>query len=613
MGRSLTAAWKLRSPQPTSRAPSRGVAAFPRRPIPFLWHYVKRRPVLHFTALAAVLGAATAACTAQFGLKLIVDAMAQGAENITAVWWALAVFVGLLAGESVLWRSGSWLGYRAMLADKAEARLDLFDHLGGHSSRYFTDGMSGALASRVSSTGDSVQQVMSIVLFNIAPVCADFCAALVILTTVEWHLATALAVFVLLAVGTLALLGRRGTLRHRAYADRAAEVGGALVDVVSNIWTVKAFSAHSRERRGFAQLLQTETTAHRDSLIYIERMRVLHDLSLWLMAGAMLIWSLSLWRHGRISPGDVILTVAVAFRILHGSRDLAFAAVNATQFVSRIADAIQVIGEDHKVVDGPGARQLQRPGGSIAFERVDFSYPSGQVVFRGFSLRIERGQHVGLVGPSGAGKSTLIGLVQRLFDIDSGRLLIDDQDIRTMTQDSLRSATAVVPQEVALFHRSVLESVLENIRYARPEAGDDAVFAAAKAARCDAFIRALPQGYGTIVGERGAKLSGGQRQRLGIARALLKDAPIIVLDEATSALDTAAEIEIQRALDALMLGRTVLAIAHRLSTVARFDRLVVLQDGRIVEDGTPAELRRRRGFFDRMCRLQEGDPVRLAS
>src|SRR5438132_460111 len=609
MGRSLTAAWNFRRPQPTSRAPLRGVAAFPRRPIAFLWHYVRRRPLVHFTALAAVLGAASAACVAQYGLKLMVDAMAQGAEQMTAVWWALAVFLGLLAGESLLWRAGSWLGHRAMLADKAEARLDLFDHLGGHSSRYFTDVMSGSLASRVSSTGDSVQQVLSIVLFNIAPVCADFCAALAILATVEWRLVTALALFVLLAVGTLALLGQRGTPRHRAYADRAAEVGGALVDVVSNIWAVKAFSAHSRERRGFDQLLQTETTAHRDSLMYIERIRVLHDLSLWSMAGAMLIWSLSLWRQGRISPGDVILTVAVAFRILHGSRDLAFAAVNATQFVSRIADAIQVIGEDHKVVDGPGARQLLRPGGSIAFEDVDFSYPSGQAVFRHFNLRIARGQHVGLVGPSGAGKSTLISLVQRLFEIDGGRLLIDNHDIRTMTQDSLRSAIAVVPQEVSLFHRSVLE----NIRYARPEAGDNAVFAAAKAARCDAFIRALPQGYATVVGERGAKLSGGQRQRLGIARAILKDAPICVLDEATSSLDTEVEIEIQRALQALMRGRTVLAIAHRLSTVANFDRVVVLQEGRIVEEGAPAELRHRRGLFDRMCRLQEGDPLRLAS
>src|SRR6516162_439330 len=499
--------------------------------------------------------------------------MAQGTDHLASAWRALGVFAGLLAGESMFWRFGSWLGYRAMFVDKAEAKLDLFDHLGGHSSRYFSDLLSGSLANRISSTGDAVQQTLSIVLFNIAPVCADFCAALVILAAVGWRLVVALGLFVLVAAGTLAILGQHGTARHRAYADRAAEVGGALVDVVSNIWAVKAFSAHSRERRRFAQLLNTEATAHRSSLIYIERMRVMHDLALWLMAGGMLIWSLHLWSKGSISPGDVILTVAIAFRILQGSRDLAFAAVNASQFVSRIVEAIRVIGEDHNVVDGPGARHLVRRGGSIAFENVDFSYPGGGEVFRGFTLRIERGQRVGLVGQSGAGKSTVISLVQRLFDIDGGRLLIDGQDVRTMTQDSLRAAIAVVPQDVSLFHRSVLE----NIRYARPDATNDEVMAAAKAARCDDFIRALPEGYGTIVGERGMKLSGGQRQRLGIARALLKDAPIVVLDEATSSLDSASELEIQRALEVLMRGRTVLAIAHRLSTVTKFDRIVVLQ------------------------------------
>jgi ATP-binding cassette subfamily B protein len=310
--------------------------------------------------------------------------------------------------------------------------------------------------------------------------------------------------------------------------------------------------------------------------------------------------------QGRISPGNVILTVAVALRILQGSRDLAFAAVNASQYISRIAAAIQAIG---KVVDGPGARPLVHRGGGIAFENVNFSYPGGCKVFRGFTLRIERGQRVGLVGPSGAGKSTVISLVQRLFDIDGGRLMIDGQDVRAMTQDSLRAAITVFPQEVSLFHRSVLK----NIGYAKPQASDEEALAAATAARCDAFIHALPQGYATIVGEGGAKLSEGQRQRLGIARALLKDAPIIVLDEATWALDTEAEIEIQRALGALMQGRTVLAIAHRLSTVAKFDRLVVLRDSRIVEQGTPAELRRRRGLFDRMCRPQEEGHMRLAS
>jgi ATP-binding cassette, subfamily B, bacterial len=591
------------------RGSAPGAAEFPDRPLAFLWHYIRRRPWLHAAALVSVVGAASFACVAQFGLKLIVDAMAAGPQQIARVWWALALFAVLLAGESVLWRFGSWFGYRAILVDKAEAKLDLFNHLIGHSSRYFSDRMGGSLANRVSSTGDSLQQAFSAVLFNIAPVCADFCAALAMLATVEWHLVAALFGFVAVAAATLVRLSQRGMPRHRFHADRAAEVGGELVDVLSNIWVVKAFSARTRERGRFERLLRIEQDAHRDSVMYVERMRVLHDLALWLMAGGMLAWTLHLWSEGRVSPGDVILTLAMAFRILHGSRDLAFALVNATQFIARIADSIQVIGENHRVVDEPGARPLVHLGGSIEFADVDFSYLTGHQVFDAFNLRIEPGQRVGLVGPSGAGKSTLIGLVQRLADVDSGRVLIDDQDIRTMTQDSLRAAIAVVPQDILLFHRSALE----NIRYARPEATDEEVLAAARAAWCDDFIRALPDGYDTIIGERGMKLSGGQRQRLGIARALLKDAPIVVLDEATSALDSASEIEIQRALEVLMRGRTVLAIAHRLSTVSKFDRVVVLQQGRIVEDGPPAELRRRRGFFDRMCRLQEDNVVQLAS
>jgi len=585
-----------------------GAASFPRRPMAFLWHYVKRRPVLHLTAIASVVGAASFACVAQYGLKLIVDAMAAGPQHIVQVWWALGAFAALTAGESVLWRLGSRFGYRAMLIDKAEAKFDLFNHLSGHCSRYFAERMGGALANRVAAVGDSLQQVHSITLFNIAPVCADFCAALAMLATIEWHLVAALFAFVAMMAGALARFSHRGTPRHRLHADRAAEVGGELVDVLSNIWLVKAFSARTRERARFERLLKSEETAHRGSLMYVERLRVLHDLGLWLMAGGMLAWTLYLWSRGRISPGDVILTVALALRILHGSRDFAFAVVNATQFVGRIAESIEVIGENHQVLDPPGAADWVHLGGSIAFENVDFRYPGGQEVFRGFSLRVRPGEHVAIVGPSGAGKSTLISLLQRLADIDGGRILIDDQDGRAMTQDSLRAAIAAVPQEISLLHRSVLE----NIRYARPEATDDEVLAAARAARCDGFIGELPQGYDTVAGDRGAKLSGGQRQRIAIARALLKNAPIIVLDEATSALDSACEIEIRRALDVLMRGRTVLAIAHRLSTVADFDRVVVLDRGAIVEDGSPAELRRRHGRFDRMCRLQEGNVLELA-
>lgn len=591
--------------------PQPGAAGFPLRPLAFLWHYVRRRPLFHFAALAAVMGAAASACFAQYGLKMIVDAMAQGsggAGGFARVWEAVAVFAALLACESALWRIGSWSGYRALVADKAEARLDLFDHLSGHSSRYFSERMGGALAGRVSAAGEALQQVLQSVLFNIAPVCADFVAALLMLATVGWRLTVTISAFVLLAVGTLAWCSHRGAPRHRRYADHAAKVGGELVDVLSNIWVVKAFAAHARERSRFARLLAAEAGAQRGSLLYIERLRVLHDAALWLMGGGLLVWSLHLWSLGEASAGDVVLVVAMAFRILHGSRDLAFALVNASQFIARIADSLHVIGEDHKVVDRPGARALFPCGGSITFAKVDFAYPGGHRVFRDFDLSIRPGERIGLVGPSGAGKSTLIALVQRLADVDAGRLLIDGEDIRERTQDSLRAAIAVVPQEITLFHRSVLD----NIRYAKPDAREEEIVAAARAARCDAFIRALPQGYASLVGERGTRLSGGQRQRLGIARALLKDAPIVIFDEATSALDSQSENEIRRALAALTEGRTVLAIAHRMATVADFDRILVLDRGRIIEDGPPAELRRRGGLYAEMCRLQERAGLQLA-
>jgi ATP-binding cassette subfamily B protein len=265
-----------------------------------------------------------------------------------------------------------------------------------------------------------------------------------------------------------------------------------------------------------------------------------------------------------------------------------------------ITDSLRVIAQPHGLDDVGDERPLLPGGGEIEFRDVSFIYPDGRQVFDRFNLKIEPGQKVGLVGPSGSGKSTLISLIQRLDDAQGGGIYIDGQKVTDVGQDSLRSRIAVVPQEIALFHRSIME----NIRYGKPDATDEEVIAAARHAWCDGFIQQLPDGYNTMVGERGVLLSGGQRQRLGIARAFLKNAPILILDEATSALDTQSEQEIQLALEELVRGRTVLAVAHRLSTVANFDRIVVLSEGRIVEDGHPAVLRRRGGVFDGMWRLQ---------
>jgi ATP-binding cassette subfamily B protein len=313
-----------------------------------------------------------------------------------------------------------------------------------------------------------------------------------------------------------------------------------------------------------------------------------------------LIWSVDLWRRGKISTGDVVLTTTLGFTVLNASRDFAMAMVDMVQQFAKLAEAVQVLGLPHEMHDAPDAQPLLVKGGAIRFQDIGFRYPNGQEVLKGFELEVPAGQKVGLVGRSGAGKSTIIALLQRSYDPDSGAVLIDGQDIARVQQRSLRSSIAVVQQDISLFHRSLLE----NLRYGRPDATDEEVFRAVEAARCTEFIHQLPQGFDTLVGERGMKLSGGQRQRLAIARAFLMDAPIVLLDEATSALDTESEQSIQEALSRLFKGRTVMAIAHRLSTLDSFDRIVVLDRGRIVEDGAPRRLLQSRGVYSRMYRRQ---------
>jgi ATP-binding cassette subfamily B protein len=267
----------------------------------------------------------------------------------------------------------------------------------------------------------------------------------------------------------------------------------------------------------------------------------------------------------------------------------------------------------HGMPDRAGARALLPGTGRVEFEHAVFAYPGREPVLRGLDLAIEPGQRVGLVGASGAGKSTVLALLQRFYDVDQGRVTISGQDISAVTQESLREMIAVVPQDISLFHRSVLE----NIRYARPEASERDVRTAARMAHCLDFIEALPNGFDTMVGDRGTKLSGGQRQRLAIARALLKDAPILLLDEATSALDSESEAAIQQALDTLMQGRTVIAVAHRLSTLRNFDRIVVMDQGQVIDDGTPLELSHRPGPFRDLLRAQNAEsfdaPLRRAA
>jgi ATP-binding cassette subfamily B protein len=373
-----------------------------------------------------------------------------------------------------------------------------------------------------------------------------------------------------------------------------------MIDVIGNMPIVLSFCGVRREHRRFDRTVGREMIARKRSLFYLERLRLLHAAVTVLLTLALLAWAILLWQQGLVTPGQVVLVCTLGIAVLHATRDLAVALVDMTQHMARLSEALATLLISHDLCDQPKAAPLQRNSGSVTFRHVTFSYPDGQQVFADFNLRIESGQRVGLVGPSGSGKSTLCALVQRFYDVQKGCILVGGENVIEVTQESLRAAMTTVPQDISLFHRSILE----NVRYGRPDASDDEVLRAINAARCSDFINALPQGVATMVGNRGVKFSPGQRQRIAIARAFLKDAPILLLDEATSALDTESEEAVRQALDRLMRGRTVIAIAHRLATLRNFDRIVVLKNGRIVEDGAPQALVQRQGEYRDLVRRE---------
>jgi ATP-binding cassette, subfamily B, bacterial len=564
--------------------------------IRFLARYVRRRILSHAIVLAAVLAAVICAVGSQYAVKNLVDVLGTHHPAAYTLWGAVALLLALVAGDNLLWRLAGWVSTHAFVAVGGDIRLDLFNHLSGQGTRYFVERFPGALAGRITAAANAAWTIENALTWTTIPPGTAVIGSILVLGTINWHLTVVLLIVVAALGASIGWLAAHGSHLHQSFAGHAAHVSGDLTDVVSNIGLVRAFGAARREQDRLSSKIQDEMQAQRASLRSLERMRLFHAVTVFMVTAGVLVWSVELWRRGKISTGDVVLTTTLGFTVLHASRDFAMALVDMVQQFAKLGEAVQVLGLPHEMQNAADAQPLIVCGGAIQFKQVGFRYPSGQEVLKAFDLDVPAGQKVGLVGRSGAGKSTIIALLQRLYDPDSGAVLIDGQNIAQVTQESLRGSIAVVQQDISLFHRSLLE----NLRYGRPEANDEEVFRAVEAARCTEFINRLPQGFDTLVGERGMKLSGGQRQRLAIARAFLMDAPIVVLDEATSSLDTESEQSIQEALSRLFKGRTVIAIAHRLSTLDAFDRIVVLDRGRIVEDGPPRRLLQTRGVYSRM-------------
>jgi ATP-binding cassette, subfamily B, bacterial len=562
------------------------------RPLAFVLRYLRKRLTPHVVIFVSVVAAVACSVGTQYGVKHLVDGLSAGPAHAGRVWLAFVLLMSLIAADNFLWRIASWTASFTFVGVTGDLRRDVFRHLTGHAPSYFSDRLPGMLTSRITATSNAVFTVENMFVWNVLPPCMATIMAIVLIGTVSLPMAAGLTAVAGVMVFAMFHLAAAGKPLHDDFADKAAAVDGEMVDVINNMPLVRAFCALSFEHDRFDATVNRELTARGRSLRYLEKLRIMHAGITVALTIALLAWAIVLWQQGGATTGDVVLVCTLGLSILSATRDLAVALVDVTQHVARLTEAIATLLLPHELRDHPEAGPLVKSGAAIAFNNISFRYPGGIQVFDKFSLRLQPGQRVGLVGQSGGGKSSLFVLLQRFYDVQQGNITIDGQNIARVTQQSLRQAISVVPQDISLFHRSILE----NIRYGRPNATDDEVLRAAIAARCD-FVETLPEGLDTMVGDRGVKLSGGQRQRIAIARAFLKDAPILLLDEATAALDSESEEAIREALARLMRGRTVVAIAHRLATLRHFDRVVMLKAGRIIEDGPPDRLMQGQGPY----------------
>ncbi|HXW21105.1 MAG TPA: ABC transporter ATP-binding protein [Roseiarcus sp.] len=475
------------------------------------------------------------------------------------------------------------------------------------SLNYFANDFAGRIASNVVQTGPSLRESVVQIIDALWFVAIFATSALVIFAKADWRLAGPLAVWIIAYVTALSFFVPRIRRRAEEIAHMRAIVTGRIVDSYTNIQTVKLFAHVEREDAHARQALIDHTaTFHRET-----RLITLMNVTVSLLNSVLMLGTgglaIGLWTTGAVTLGDIAIAAGLAIRITTMSGWVMWTSIGIFENIGTVQEGMRTIARPHRLVDRPGASALVVRRGAIRFENVRFHYGKAGGVIDNLSFAIAPGEKVGLVGRSGAGKSTLAHLLLRFHDVESGRILIDGQDIAAVTQDSLRQQIGMVTQDVSLLHRSVAD----NILYGQPDAPMEAVIAAARQAHAHDFVLGLGdphgrRGYDAEVGERGVKLSGGQRQRVAIARVLLKNAPILVLDEATSALDSEVEAAIQESLYALMKGKTVIAIAHRLSTIAAMDRLIVLESGAIVESGAHRELLAREGLYATLWRRQSG-------
>ena len=585
-----------------------------RRVAPYLWppgqFWVKWRVVL---ALALLVAAKVVGIFTPVLYKWAVDAL--GATGPAMMLGLGAVGLTVAYGMSRVLNTAfqqlrdvvfARVGQRALRL----LALETFRHIHRLSLRYHITRKTGALSRIIERGVKGVDFLLRFLLFSIGPLVLELLLTLAVLFWLfdVWYMLVVAVTIALYVWFTFAVTEWRVRIR-KVMNDQDSDANQKAIDSLLNYETVKYFNAERREARRYdraMELYEEAAVRTNNSLAFLN-----FGQGFLITAGLVIVMAMAARgvEQGNLTVGDFVMVNAYMIQITLPLNFLGTVYREIRQALVDMSEMFRLLGQPAEVTDRPGARPLAIGGGDVVLEDVHFAYDPDRPILRGVTIRVPAGQTVAIVGSSGSGKSTIGRLLFRFYDIGSGRVMIDGQDIRDVTLESLHAAIGVVPQDTVLFN----DTIRYNIAYGRDDATEAEVIAAARAARLHEFIARLPQGYDTTVGERGLKLSGGEKQRVGIARTLLKDPPILVLDEATSALDTETERDIQNELRAMGQGRTVITIAHRLSTIADADRIVVLENGQVVEEGTHETLLSREGRYAQLWHRQQSEDEGLAA
>ncbi len=591
--------------------PSSAPSVPPKKLLPFVWHYVQPAwPWLLLLGLMS-MGIAVAEAMLYKFLGSIVDWLSTANREtfFADEGWHLMVMAGLVLFLLPLMGAIHTMTMHQTLAGNFGmiARWKMHRFLLRHSMNFFANEFAGRVSTKVMQTALAIREVALKVIDVFVYAISFVVSMLFMVAAADWRLVIPLLMWLGIYMGILTYFVPKLGRLAQEQADARSMMTGRIVDSYTNISTIKLFSHAGREERYAREGMNVFLgTVHRQ-MRKISGFNILIDLNNAVVLFSTASLGLYFWMQGSVTAGSVAIAISLAMRVNGMSQWIMWEVTSLFENIGTVYDGMSMMTKPHDIVDAPKAPQLAAPQGSIRYDNVRFHYGKNKGVIDGLTLDIKSGEKVGLVGRSGAGKTTLMNLLLRFYDLEAGKITIDGQDISKVSQDSLRELIGVVTQDTSLLHRSIRD----NIAYGHPEATDEQVIAAAKRANAWDFVETLVdmhgrQGLDAQVGERGVKLSGGQRQRIAIARVFLKNAPILVLDEATSALDSEVEAAIQENLFSLMEGKTVIAIAHRLSTLTEMDRLIILDKGQIVESGSHAELAAMGGIYADLWRRQSG-------